>query len=361
MMPALLSPTRLMSTSVALLFVGLVGCSSMEAREGAQEVGIYTLTSDRVAIYNLAGNAELVSHPGPHVIVEVRRSGPDRALLRVESDPIDGRESLRVLYPDDGIRYSVSGRGSIRVRVNRDGTFGHGGGIFGENVRISDSGGGTEAWADLRVLIPEGSDVAFYLAAGETTANGVSGRLHLDVVSGPVRTSGTVGSLEIDAGTGSIEVVDAEGEVEVDVGSASIQTNGIRGRRLTIDSGSGSVRGEGIDVGTLSVDTGSGSVRFSSVAAPNISVDTGSGSVRLGLLRDVDEVGIETGSGSVELRVPEELGADLVVRTGSGGVQAEVPVQIRSSRRGRFEGVIGDGNGEIRIETGSGGVDILPS
>ncbi len=89
-------------------------------------------------------------------------------------------------------------------------------------------------------------------------------------------------------------------------------------------------------------------------------MDTGSGSVGLGLIRDVDRLVVETGSGSVQIRVPQDLGADVTIRTGSGGIDADVPVQIRSSRRGRFEGVIGDGIGQIRIETGSGGVDILP-
>ena len=361
----------------------LGGCATADAQDGvgAQDASSYTLTADRVAIYNLAGTAELVSHGGSDVIVEVRRNGGDRAVLGVEVDVIDGREALRVIYPEDEIRYPPGPRGgSLRLRVNSDGTFGHGGSFFrGNQVRISTSGGGSEAWADLRVLVPEGRDVAFYLGVGETRVDGVRGPLRLDTGSGAVRTANTVGNLQIDTGSGEIHVTGVEGDVDLDTGSGSVEAGDIRGQRLAVDTGSGSVRGERIAVESLgvgtgsgsirlaevtassiAVDTGSGSIRLAEVTASSISVDTGSGSVGLGLASDVDEIDVETGSGSVVIRVAESVGANVRIRTGSGGIQAEIPLVVRSSRRGRFEGVIGDGEGEINVETGSGGVELLP-
>jgi lia operon protein LiaG len=359
-LPSTLKP--LAPIAIATLLVG--ACSSMNAQDGVlgQDVGTYTLTGDQVAIYNLAGTAELVGTDGPDLIVEVRRGGDDGALLRVDVDQIDGRESLRVIYPDDRIHYTAGENGgSTRLRVNEDGTFGSGGSFFGgQRVRISSSGSGTEAWADLRVLVPAGRDVAFYLAVGETRAEGVLGPLRLDTASGSIRTLDTVGRLEIDTGSGGIQVQGAEGEVDVDTGSGPIVTNDVRGPMLEVDTGSGSVRGERIEVESLEVDTGSGSVRLSEVGASRINVDTGSGSVALGLTRDIDELEVDTGSGSVELRIPEALGANVLIRTGSGGVESDIPLQVRSSRRGRLDGVIGNGDGRIHIETGSGGVGLLP-
>ena len=137
--------------SVAVLTtVAVGGCASMDAQDGnlSQEVQTYTLTDDQVAIYNLAGAVEVLRHMGPDVIVEVRRGG-------------DEGDALRVIYPEDQILYSAaSTRGNTQVRVNDDGTFGNGGFFRGDRVRISTSGGGTEAWADLRILVPDGRNVA---------------------------------------------------------------------------------------------------------------------------------------------------------------------------------------------------------
>lgn len=323
----------------------------------AQEAETHRLSGDRVSVFNLAGSAEITSHSGSEVLVEVRRRGADGELLRVEVDEIGGRESLRVRYPGDRVVYREGrGRSSMEIDVTDRGTFFDERG--GDEVRVSTYGDGTEAWADLRIRVPEGTDLTFHLALGETRVEGVSGRLVVDVGSGGVRTRDTRGFLLVDTGSGSVEVREAEGEVEVDTGSGSVEVTDIRGERLLVDTGSGSVRGDAVDVGTLRVDTGSGSVQLGRVGASDIVVDTGSGSVALELVRDVDELVVDTGSGSVELRIPEELGARIEIDTGSGGIETDVPVRIRSARRSHLEGEIGDGRGRIRVDTGSGGVRI---
>jgi lia operon protein LiaG len=88
-------------------------------------------------------------------------------------------------------------------------------------------------------------------------------------------------------------------------------------------------------------------------------LDTGSGSVDLELLTDIDRLEVDTGSGSVTIRAPEDLGASVEIETGSGGIDLDFPLEVRSVRRDRVEGRIGDGRGRIEIDTGSGGVRLL--
>jgi len=97
------------------------------------------------------------------------------------------------------------------------------------------------------------------------------------------------------------------------------------------------------------------------VRADEISLDSGSGSVDLGLTGDVRALDIDSGSGSVTLRVPPTLGAVVEIETGSGGLETEVPMTITRRSRSELTGQLGDGQGRIRIETGSGTVRFLKS
>jgi len=331
----------------------------------AQEAETYRLSDRQVAIYNLAGRVQLVHGEGDAVVVEVRRGGADGERLSVEMGRIDGREALRVIYPADRIVYPLGrGRSRTDVRVRSDGTFsGESGGLLrfwsgGDRVRVSTYGGGLEAHADLRIQVPRDRELEVQLALGELTAEGLRADLRARTASGRIRAAEHRGRLDVDTGSGRIEVEGVEGEVSLDTGSGSVRVSEVRGPALTVDTGSGSVRGEGIRVDRLEVDTGSGAIELDRLAAPNVILDTGSGSVRLGLLSDVDHLGVDTGSGSVELRVPAELGAALQVDTGSGGISVDMPVRVRVDRRGRFEGIVGDGEGTIMIDTGSGGVRV---
>lgn len=338
--------------------LALAGVGIMVAPAAGQEEEFRVEGSD-VAVYNLAGQVRILAGSGPDVTVLVSRRGDDAGQLRVETGDLGGRATLRVIYPDDRIVYPGMGRGSSTdMRVRSDGTFGHGG-RGGDRVRISGSGGGLEAWADMTIRVPRGRSLSVYLGAGESEAEGVEGNLRIDTGSGRVSASRIAGSLLVDTGSGSVEVLDVDGDVTVDTGSGSVRVSDVRGERLAVDTGSGSVSGRGFTVGSLNVDTGSGSVDLDEIASADVYVDTGSGSVELGLLRDVDELLVDTGSGGVTLVVPEDMGAEVEIETGSGGIDVDLPVQIRSMRRSYMRGTLGDGAGRIVIDTGSGGVRIV--
>jgi DUF4097 and DUF4098 domain-containing protein YvlB len=327
---------------------------------GAQEQTRYTLSGSSVAVYNLAGTLRAVAGSGRDVVVTVERRGPAASQLRVETGPIRGRETLRVIYPDGRILYRGRGEGSwnTQVRVDDDGTFYEGGDEDGRTVRIS-SRSGTEAHADLTVAVPAGQRIALYLAAGQVEVTNVNGEILVDVGAADVTTNGTRGDLRLDTGSGEVSVTNAEGSLDLDSGSGESTLAGVRGRYLNIDSGSGSVTARDIAVEEVRVDAGSGEVRLDRVAAPDIRMDLGSGSTDLSLTSDVRTLTIDSGSGSVTIRVPESLGAQVEVDAGSGGLDLQVPVTTRRISRDAFSGSIGDGQGRITIDAGSGRVRIL--
>jgi DUF4097 and DUF4098 domain-containing protein YvlB len=340
------------------------------ALHAQQPLEHYTIDDDAVAIYNLVGAVRLEPGEGG-VAVQVTRAGADAARLRVAQGEIDGRATLRVLYPEDRINSGSGSRGSsTTLRVREDGTFGdtddeheHGrhdrhGWDEGRKVTIA-SGGGLDARADLVVRVPRGQRVAVYLAVGSVAVTNVEGDLTLDTHEAEVTANGVKGGLRIDVGSGSVRATQIDGDLSVDTGSGSVEVSRVRGRSLSIDTGSGDVTGSDLEAGELSVDTGSGSIRLAGVLSPDLSLETGSGGVTAELRRDVASLQVETGSGDIAIRAPASLGAEVEIETSSGDIETDFPLQITQHARDHMVGTIGDGQGTIAIETGSGGIRLL--
>ncbi|MHB1194010.1 MAG: DUF4097 family beta strand repeat-containing protein [Longimicrobiales bacterium] len=324
---------------------------------GAQEV--HRISGAQVAIFNLAGSTRVVRGAGSDVVVRITRGGSDAARLEVETGAVGGTQTLRVRYPGDQIVYPAMGRRSrTTIRVRDDGTF-WGDSRGGDQVEVRGSGSGLEAWADLVVEVPAGKDLAVHVAVGGMEARGVQSDLNLHTGSGAVDASDITGDLGIDTGSGSATVAGVRGSLNVDTGSGSVRVRDVDGDDVSIDTGSGGVTGGGVRARSVSVDTGSGSIELDGVSAPDVAIDTGSGSVEVVLLRDVDTLDVDTGSGSVIISAPQDLGGIVDLSTGSGGIDMDFAVQVRSVRRDRVRGTLGDGNGTITIETGSGGIRLL--
>lgn len=335
-----------------------VAALMLAAPAAAQEV--HRVAGTDVAIYNIAGRAEVRAGTGPDVVVRVTRGGAGGGELSIETGEVRGRSTLRVIYPDDELVYPALGRGSnSTIDVRADGTFGDGGNNNGDRVRVRGSGNGLQAWADLVIEVPSGRTAAVYVGVGDMSAQGVNADLRLDIGSGEITAADMSGALVIDTGSGEVNATRVRGDLSVDTGSGSVRVSEVTGDVVELDTGSGRITAMGLEAATLNVDTGSGSVEILRVSAPNVVVDTGSGSVEIELLADVDALEVDTGSGSVTVRAPADLGADVEIETGSGGIDLDFPLEVRSVRRDRVSGRLGDGNGSIHIDTGSGSIRIV--
>jgi len=346
---------------------GIVAVAIVIAPAGAQTPERRTLPGNDVAVYNIAGVMRIEGGTGTEVAVEVTRGGADAAKLQIATGKVRNRETLRVIYPERRIVYRQgtgdrsSWRSRTTLRVDDDGTFSDDRSGDGRNVDVVESGDGLAAYADVRVIVPRGKRVSVFLGVGEAKIENVEGDLYVDVSSASVTSTRTRGKLSLDTGAGEVRVTDAQGDIDLDTGSGSVEVSNIRGPRLTMDTGSGRVRGTDVVVDEIELDTGSGSVRMAQVQSKRITLDSGSGSVELDLRADVESVRIDSGSGGVTLGIPESLGAAIRIDTGSGGIDTDIPIQVRKAEKNYLSGSIGDGKGEIVIETGSGGVRLRRS
>jgi hypothetical protein len=346
--------TKTLMGCVAVVLATVAGPVDGRAQETQR------LSGPAVTVYNLAGEVSVVRGSGSDVVVRITRGGADAARLDVRTGDIDGRSTLRVVYPDDTVIYPEMGRGSnSTVRVRSDGTFGGRSGGRGDEVRIRGSGRGLEAWADLTIEVPSGKDFEVRLAAGQVEVRAVQSDVSVDTGTGRVDVTDVTGNLDVDTGSGSVHVRRVRGNLNLDTGSGSVTVNDIDGDVVMVDTGSGGVRGGAIRARSVEVDTGSGSIELDEVTATEVILDTGSGSVDLMLTTDVETLDVDTGSGSVTIRAPADLGGEVDIETGSGGIDMDFAVQVRSVRRDHVQGTLGDGRGRIRIDTGSGGVRLI--
>ncbi len=340
--------------------IGMVPSFSLAAVPSGAAAERFTIAGDHVIVYDLAGAIEVLPGSGPDVVVDVMRGGRAGGTLKVATGAIEGRPTLRVLFPMNRILYPAGRSNTNGIAVRPDGTFGGKiPGLFPRRVSVSSRGFGDEAWADLRILVPAGRTLEVRVGVGAMNARGVEGTLTLDSHAGPVLVDGLRGDLSVDTGSGAVAVKGIEGDLLVDTGSGSVTLDAVHGRKVSIDTGSGEVSGRDVRAENLLVDTGSGRVAIEQVRAPRVKIDTGSGGVTLGLLEDVDDVLVDTGSGGVTLRVPGTLGAALDIDTGSGGIESEVPITMLRRESGELHGQLGDGRGHILIDTGSGGVRLV--
>jgi len=318
----------------------------------------FSISGRDVGIYNLVGSIKAVSGSGSEVIVTVAKSGKDAGQLRVEQGVINGRQTLRVIYPARRITFVDDDRRSgdrTTLRVADDGTFDNND-DEGSRVEISDRSGGLEARADLTVSIPAGKEISLRLGAGEVSVANVNGDISVGVAAARVTTRGTRGSLSLDTGSGEVSVTDAQGDLSLDTGSGGITLAQIRGDRLAVDAGSGRLSATDVNATTIDLDLGSGGATLKNVTATELKLDCGSGSTEIDLASDVRRLDIDAGSGGVTVWIPATLGAKVDIEAGSGGIDLGVPVTVTRWDRDHVIGTIGDGQGTIRIDAGSGGV-----
>jgi lia operon protein LiaG len=351
---------RLAGTRGAGLLLVLAGAGIAWGPAQADTVH-YSITGKEVTVYNLVGSIEILPGTGRAVTAEVQTLGPDAAKLKVLAGQVRGHQALRVVYPDDHVVVpSMGSNSTTTLRVREDGTFGDKEGHDqGRRMTLSGRGPGIEASADVKLLVPAGTNLIVRWGLGSASVARVDANVTVDGASMPVRAEDLHGPFHADIGSGSVDVLGSDAEVNIDTGSGGVHLRDVRTREnILVDTGSGEVSGENLSAASVAIDTGSGSITLEKVEAKSVTLDTGSGEIDLDLTTDVSTLVVESGSGDVTVSFPPGVGAQLSVETGSGGIRSELALESQVRKHDALIGRIGDGRGTIEIETGSGTVTL---
>jgi hypothetical protein len=384
----------LAALSFALLAAPLwAGSPATETRALRQS---FPQGAETLRLANLCGRVELVAGKGREVVVDatIHAAGSDAAetkrlldsLRWIEASDRKGRQGWALSYPVDsyrGFAYPRKGQGGSTEWLGD--WLGEGRSTLeyrGERVAIygAPRAGAPVLYADLKVELPEGSDVWLRNGVGSVRGGSLRGTLVIDTASGDVDLVAYDGNLTVDTGSGDVDLGDIASNLSVDTGSGAVRVDALRGTgvidtgsgdveviafngsNLSVDTGSGDVRVGGGDATTVDVDTGSGDIRIENVELETFRGDTGSGDVVLrSSLARTREVTVDTGSGEVKIFAGPAASFDLEADQGSGDiVVGYADASYKTRGREIYGARRGDGRTVIRVETGSGDCEIHP-
>ncbi|NHA13839.1 DUF4097 family beta strand repeat-containing protein [Thioalkalivibrio sp. XN279] len=357
-------PYKLLAPLVAL------ACLAAGPAAAAERVVELEIDAPALQVTNLAGSVRIVPGAGA-VVLRATVKADDAAIadaVRLEQGRRGDTASVSVRLPDglDEVRYEDEQFRRLDVRLEYE----------GERIRVRSNGGETLR-VDLELQLPEGTQLELRQGVGDIGVAGVDADLNLSLNYGHLRAADGQGVLVAMTRAGDIEVKSQRGQLDARSGSGDVDVENVLGTTRA-RTGSGDVSLRGVD-GEMQVETGSGDLELADVigslrartgsgdveirglgAGPKLDIATGSGDVAaagdLGALRDVT---VRTGSGDVALASSAPLSLKVSLATGSGSIKVDVPVMgnVESGRRS-FKATIGAGEGEARINTGSGDISI---
>jgi hypothetical protein len=390
--------TRFPALALGLtLAAALGGTAALFAQEQVRSFQQPFPANAEVRIANLAGRVEIVKGQGPNLVVEatahaefggVAESQRQLQDLRwVKGRDKKGREEWELSYPvekyrsytypearheDSGLPSFLSFLGNIGSSTTT---------YRGERVKIyHHKGSAPTLYADLRITVPAGSNLAVRNVIGKVRGGDLEGSLAIDTGSGDVQIASQSGQLGIDTGSGDVVVGSARGETSIatgsgdvvvhrfvgngsiDTGSGSVTVQKVSAGKLTIDTGSGNVTLQDGEAGRVIAKTGSGGVKVLSVELEDLTAETGSGNVTVqSSLARTKRLSAETGSGDVDIKAGANASFNVVSDQGSGDLNVRYADAVLRKQGRKVVGARrGDGRTAIHIETGSGAATIRP-
>lgn len=128
--------------------------------------------------------------------------------------------------------------------------------------------------------------------------------------------------LNINSGSGSVHISETTaGNTNINSGSGSVHISEVGSGNVSINSGSGRVVMSNSNFGDTDVNSGSGSISFDMVNVGDLNLDTGSGRAEFKNGKINGDIDIESTSGGVSIQAEADLNDyNVDCSTGSGGV-----------------------------------------
>jgi DUF4097 and DUF4098 domain-containing protein YvlB len=323
----------------AALMLSLGAAAAVQAAEQTRALHqVFPAGAGEVRLENLAGRLDIVPGQGHEVVVDATIHGDadstaetQRILAQmkwVKARDKKGREEWALSYPVEKYRSYSYPQDHEKERDSELPAFLS----FlnnwsqtrttyrGERVLIytQKHSSAPVLYADLRISLPAGSNVAVRNVVGAVQGGDLNGTLSVDTGSGQVQIASHSGQLTIDTGSGNVVVGSAKGETKIDTGSGDVVVRKLVGNG-TLNTGSGSVTVSQVSAGKLAIETGSGDVTVQDGVAARLIADTGSGGVKV-LSVEVEDLAAETGSGNVTVQSSLAKAKKIKAETGSGDI-----------------------------------------
>jgi DUF4097 and DUF4098 domain-containing protein YvlB len=134
-----------------------------------------------------------------------------------------------------------------------------------------------------------------------------------------------------------------------------------RGARVSgVDLVNGSMDVTGVE-GGLEAETVNGAIRAQNVRGlVELSTVNGTLEIEYGQLERTDRIHLESVNGTIKLTLPKSTNADVEAETVNGSIRNDFGVEVKKGRwvGSSMRGSIGNGGGEIKLETVNGAIQV---
>ena len=137
-----------------------------------------------------------------------------------------------------------------------------------------------------------------------------------------------------------------------------------RGARVSgVDLVNGSMSVSGVE-GGVEAETVNGAIRARSVRGlVELSTVNGTLEVEYGQLERTDRIHLESVNGTIELTLPKSTGAEIQAETVNGSIRNDFGIEVKKGRwvGSSMRGTIGNGGGDVSLETVNGAIRVNAS
>src|SRR4051794_9108977 len=239
--------TKIPALALGLTLAAALGATAaLSAQEQVRSFQQPFPGNGEVRLANLAGRVEIVKGQGPGVVVDATVHGEFgsaaetarqlQGMRWVKGHDKKGRGEWQLSYPVEKYRsYSYptakNDDTGLPSWLSFLGDMGNSTTTYrGERVKIYHrKGSAPTLYADLRITLPAGSNVAIRNVIGKVHGGDLEGTLSIDTGSGDVRIASQSGQLAVDTGSGDVVIGSTRGGARVGNGSGGGLVGGFGG------------------------------------------------------------------------------------------------------------------------------------
>jgi DUF4097 and DUF4098 domain-containing protein YvlB len=212
------------------------------------------------------------------------------------------------------------------------------------------------ASADVSIADLKDNDFAIDGSSSDVTIEDCAGDYSLNLSSGDVEARTIEGGFSLSGSSSDYEISEIKGDVKASTSSGDGIIEKIYGD-VDLKSSSGDLRIYNID-GDLMLESTSGDMVAENVSG-SVDGESTSGTIKLRHLTNKEgRFRAHTTSGDVYLEIDRGFGGDVRAETVSGDIDSRIDIATRRSSDDYLTGHIGQGVGEIIIETTSGDITL---
>jgi DUF4097 and DUF4098 domain-containing protein YvlB len=200
--------------------------------------------------------------------------------------------------------------------------------------------------------------------SGSITAADLKGEAKIVTSFGSITCNSFSGTtLDLKTDSGRIAISDAACRTCLAVTSyGSLACHRVKGDAIKLKSGSGSLDLATVDTPDLDISTSFGSIKAQEITTPKLMASSGSGSINIVCTPATPAdltAEVKSSFGGIDFKAPPAFAGRLDLRTDFGSIHTALPVTISGNiDKKKVVGTVGEGKGLIRLQTGSGSINL---